>query len=68
MILGADYQILFSIDIRLLICVHFRYICTFLLIWSLSKRAVILPPKIEELEFGGYIKSGQWRTDSTLKC
>ncbi|XP_020079972.1 protein DETOXIFICATION 45, chloroplastic isoform X1 [Ananas comosus] len=35
-----------------------QYITTFLLLWSLSKRAVILPPKIEDLQFGGYIKSG----------
>ncbi|XP_020112854.1 protein DETOXIFICATION 45, chloroplastic-like isoform X1 [Ananas comosus] len=43
-----------------------QYICTFLLIWSLSKRAVILPPKIEELEFGGYIKSGALLLGRTL--
>ncbi|KAK1304959.1 hypothetical protein QJS10_CPB11g02123 [Acorus calamus] len=35
-----------------------QYIMTFLLLWFLSKRAVLLPPKIEDLQFGGYLKSG----------
>lgn len=37
----------------------FRYIVTVSMIWHLSKRAVLLPPKFENLQFGGYIKSGE---------
>jgi len=36
-----------------------QYLGMFLLLWSLSRRAVLLPPKIEDLEFVGYIKSGK---------
>jgi len=36
-----------------------QYLGMFLLLWSLSRRAVLLPPKIEDLEFVGYIKSGE---------
>lgn len=36
-----------------------RYIVTFLMIWHLNKRAVLLPPKLGELQFGGYLKSGK---------
>ncbi|KAG6517856.1 protein DETOXIFICATION 45, chloroplastic-like [Zingiber officinale] len=43
-----------------------QYITTFLLIWTLSKRAVLLPPKIEDLEFGGYVKSGGLLLGRTL--
>ncbi|XP_073102563.1 protein DETOXIFICATION 45, chloroplastic isoform X2 [Elaeis guineensis] len=43
-----------------------QYITTFLLLWSLGKRAVILPPKIEDLQFGGYIKSGGLLLGRTL--
>lgn len=27
--------------------------------WSLSKKAVLLPPRMDQLEFGGYLKSGE---------
>lgn len=37
----------------------FRYIVTISMIWHLSKRAVLLPPKLKNLQFGGYIKSGE---------
>lgn len=37
----------------------FRYIVTVSMIWHLSKRAVLLPPKLKNLQFGGYIKSGE---------
>ncbi|OEL14636.1 Protein DETOXIFICATION 45, chloroplastic [Dichanthelium oligosanthes] len=37
-----------------------QYLGMFLLLWSLSRRAVLLPPKIKDLEFVGYIKSGEW--------
>ncbi|XP_008781264.2 protein DETOXIFICATION 45, chloroplastic [Phoenix dactylifera] len=43
-----------------------QYITAFLLLWSLGKRAVILPPKIEDLQFGGYIKSGGLLLGRTL--
>lgn len=43
-----------------------QYITTILLLWSLSKKAVILPPKIEDLQFGGYIKSGGLLLGRTL--
>lgn len=37
----------------------FRYIVTVSMIWHLSKRTVLLPPKLKNLQFGGYIKSGE---------
>lgn len=43
-----------------------QYIITVLLIWSLSKRAVLLPPRIDQLEFGGYLKSGGMLLGRTL--
>ncbi|KAF7113282.1 hypothetical protein RHSIM_RhsimUnG0142600 [Rhododendron simsii] len=36
-----------------------QYIVTVSMIWHLSKRAVLLPPKLKNLQFGGYIKSGE---------
>ncbi|KAG0544734.1 hypothetical protein BDA96_02G302000 [Sorghum bicolor] len=43
-----------------------QYVGMFLLLWSLSKRAVLLPPKIKDLEFVGYIKSGGMLLGRTL--
>lgn len=43
-----------------------QYILTLLLIWFLNKRAVLMPPKMEDLEFGGYIKSGGFLIGRTL--
>ncbi|ONM31742.1 multidrug and toxic compound extrusion4 [Zea mays] len=43
-----------------------QYIITVLLLWSLSKRAVLLPPRIDQLEFGGYLKSGGMLLGRTL--
>ncbi|XP_059453240.1 protein DETOXIFICATION 45, chloroplastic-like isoform X2 [Corylus avellana] len=43
-----------------------QYIVTFLLIWQLNKRAVLLPPKMGSLQFGGYIKSGGFLLGRTL--
>lgn len=43
-----------------------QYITTFLLIWFLSKRAVVLTPRIQELQFGGYVKSGGLLLGRTL--
>ena len=44
----------------------FRYIVTFLMIWHLNKRAVLLPPKLRELQFGGYVKSGEYLFELSL--
>nr|QBM79469.1 MATE39 [Rehmannia glutinosa] len=43
-----------------------QYIVTFLMIWHLNKRAVLLPPKLGELQFGGYLKSGGFLIGRTL--
>ncbi|KAF9608634.1 hypothetical protein IFM89_010119 [Coptis chinensis] len=43
-----------------------QYIVTFLMIWSLNKRAILLPPKMENLHFGGYLKSGGFLIGRTL--
>ncbi|XP_066394761.1 protein DETOXIFICATION 45, chloroplastic-like isoform X2 [Miscanthus floridulus] len=43
-----------------------QYVGMFLLLWSLSKRAVLLPPKIKDLDFVGYIKSGGMLLGRTL--
>uniref|UniRef100_A0A5B7AMH5 Protein DETOXIFICATION n=1 Tax=Davidia involucrata TaxID=16924 RepID=A0A5B7AMH5_DAVIN len=43
-----------------------QYIVTFLMIWYLNKRVVLLPPKLGSLQFGGYIKSGGFLIGRTL--
>ncbi|KAI3947765.1 hypothetical protein MKX01_034430 [Papaver californicum] len=43
-----------------------QYITTILLIWFLSKRVILLPPKMENLQFGGYVKSGGFLMGRTL--
>ncbi|KAF8405524.1 hypothetical protein HHK36_010431 [Tetracentron sinense] len=43
-----------------------QYIVTCLMIWYLNKRAVLLPPKMENLQFGGYIRSGGFLLGRTL--
>lgn len=43
-----------------------QYIVTFLMIWRLSKRVILLPPKMENLHFGGYLKSGGFLLGRTL--
>ncbi|KAM3223139.1 hypothetical protein ACQJBY_056852 [Aegilops geniculata] len=43
-----------------------QYIIAILLMWSLSKRAVLLPPRMDQLEFGGYLKSGGMLLGRTL--
>ncbi|XP_021312605.1 protein DETOXIFICATION 45, chloroplastic-like isoform X2 [Sorghum bicolor] len=43
-----------------------QYIITVLLLRSLSKKAVLLPPGIDQLEFGGYLKSGGMLLGRTL--
>ncbi|KAK7386079.1 hypothetical protein VNO78_32164 [Psophocarpus tetragonolobus] len=43
-----------------------QYIGTMLMIWCLNKRAELLPPKIGDLQFGSYIKSGGFLLGRTL--
>uniref|UniRef100_A0A7N0T0M9 Protein DETOXIFICATION n=1 Tax=Kalanchoe fedtschenkoi TaxID=63787 RepID=A0A7N0T0M9_KALFE len=43
-----------------------QYIIMFLLIWQLNKKAVLLPPKLGALAFGGYLKSGGFLIGRTL--
>ncbi|KAK2989582.1 hypothetical protein RJ640_026910 [Escallonia rubra] len=43
-----------------------QYIVTFLMIWYLSKRAILLPPSLEALQFGGYVKSGGFLVGRTM--
>ncbi|KAB2602583.1 MATE efflux family protein 3 [Pyrus ussuriensis x Pyrus communis] len=45
-----------------------QYTVTFLMIWFLNKRAVLLPPKVGSLQFGGYIKSGGFLLGRTVAC
>lgn len=43
-------------------CVNFlfvRYIVTILMIWHLNKKTVLILPDMKDLEFGGYLKSGE---------
>ncbi|KAJ1415625.1 Polysaccharide biosynthesis protein, C-terminal domain [Sesbania bispinosa] len=43
-----------------------QYIGTLLMIWCLNKRAELLPPKMGDLQFGSYIKSGGFLLGRTL--
>lgn len=43
-----------------------QYIGSFLMMWYLSKRAVLLPPKFGDLRFGVYLKSGGFLIGRTL--
>ncbi|GMJ03593.1 hypothetical protein HRI_004028500 [Hibiscus trionum] len=43
-----------------------QYIVAFLMIRRLNKKVVLLPPKMGELQFGGYIKSGGFLIGRTL--
>ncbi|CAA0837033.1 MATE efflux family protein 3- chloroplastic [Striga hermonthica] len=43
-----------------------QYIVAFLMIWHLNKRTVLLPPKLGELQFGDYLKSGGFLIGRTL--
>ncbi|XP_043711252.1 protein DETOXIFICATION 45, chloroplastic isoform X2 [Telopea speciosissima] len=45
-----------------------QYIVTILMIWNLNKRAVLLPPKMKNLHFGVYLKSGGFLLGRTLAC
>ncbi|XP_062093147.1 protein DETOXIFICATION 45, chloroplastic-like isoform X3 [Humulus lupulus] len=43
-----------------------QYVVTFLMLWFLNKRAILLSPKMGSLQFGGYIKSGGFLLGRTL--
>nr|GEW28606.1 protein DETOXIFICATION 45, chloroplastic [Tanacetum cinerariifolium] len=43
-----------------------QYVVTFLMIWHLNKRAILLPMRPGALQFGGYIKSGGFVVGRTL--
>lgn len=43
-----------------------QYAVTFLMLWYLNKRAILLPPKLGSLQFGGYMKSGGFLLGRTL--
>ncbi|GAB2253001.1 hypothetical protein Droror1_Dr00005848 [Drosera rotundifolia] len=43
-----------------------QYIVAFLMIWDLNKRAILLPPKLTDLRFGVYMKSGGFLLGRTL--
>ncbi|KAK6946517.1 Multi antimicrobial extrusion protein [Dillenia turbinata] len=43
-----------------------QYTVTILMIWQLNKRAVLLPPNLGALQFGGYLKSGGFLIGRTL--
>ncbi|KDP43739.1 hypothetical protein JCGZ_22366 [Jatropha curcas] len=43
-----------------------QYIISFLMIWHLNKRTVLLLPSVKGLHFGGYLKSGGFLLGRTL--
>ncbi|XP_071697257.1 protein DETOXIFICATION 45, chloroplastic-like [Rutidosis leptorrhynchoides] len=43
-----------------------QYMVTFLMIWHLNKRAVLLPLRLGALQFGGYMKSGGFLLGRTV--
>ncbi|KAM3376738.1 protein DETOXIFICATION 45, chloroplastic isoform X1 [Capsicum galapagoense] len=43
-----------------------QYTVAFSMIWYLNQRVMILPPRFEELQFGGYLKSGGFLIGRTL--
>ncbi|XP_056689178.1 protein DETOXIFICATION 45, chloroplastic-like [Spinacia oleracea] len=47
-------------------CLCSRYIGSFLMIWFLSKRVILLPPKFGDLKFGVYLKSGGFLIGRTV--
>ncbi|XP_066399881.1 protein DETOXIFICATION 45, chloroplastic-like isoform X2 [Miscanthus floridulus] len=60
------YSLNFGLTGAALATIASQYVGMFLLLWSLSKRAVLLPPKFKDLEFIGYIKSGGMLLGRTL--
>ncbi|EEF36584.1 DNA-damage-inducible protein f, putative [Ricinus communis] len=43
-----------------------QYIIAFLMIWHLNKRVILLPPKLGDLQFDVYVKSGGFLIGRTL--
>ncbi|KAL9231896.1 hypothetical protein vseg_007058 [Gypsophila vaccaria] len=43
-----------------------QYVGSFLMLWFLSKRVVLLPPRLGDLKFGVYIKSGGFLIGRTM--
>ncbi|XP_057516455.1 protein DETOXIFICATION 45, chloroplastic [Amaranthus tricolor] len=43
-----------------------QYIGSFMMLWFLSKRVILLPPKLGDLKFGIYLKSGGFLIGRTL--
>lgn len=43
-----------------------QYLVAFSMMWYLNQRVLILPPRFEELQFGGYLKSGGFLIGRTL--
>ncbi|KAK6806011.1 hypothetical protein RDI58_003796 [Solanum bulbocastanum] len=43
-----------------------QYLVAFSMMWYLNQRVMILPPRFEELQFGGYLKSGGFLIGRTL--
>ncbi|KAL3597573.1 hypothetical protein D5086_009210 [Populus alba] len=43
-----------------------QYLVTFLMVWHLNKRVILLPPKVGGLQFGVYMKSGGFLIGRTL--
>ncbi|XP_060168711.1 protein DETOXIFICATION 45, chloroplastic-like isoform X3 [Lycium barbarum] len=43
-----------------------QYLVAFSMMWYLNRRVKILPPRFEELQFGGYLKSGGFLIGRTL--
>ncbi|XP_055815450.1 protein DETOXIFICATION 45, chloroplastic isoform X2 [Solanum dulcamara] len=43
-----------------------QYLVAFSMMWCLNQRVMILPPRFEELQFGGYLKSGGFLIGRTL--
>ncbi|KQJ91348.1 protein DETOXIFICATION 45, chloroplastic [Brachypodium distachyon] len=60
------YYLNFGLTGAALATIASQYFSMFLLLWSLSKKAILLPPKVEDLDFVGYIKSGGMLLGRTL--
>ncbi|CAN1770744.1 Protein DETOXIFICATION 45, chloroplastic [Linum perenne] len=43
-----------------------KYLVTLLMLWQLNKKVVLLPPRIADLQFGVYLKSGGFLIGRTL--
>jgi len=71
----SQYVSICSLSINTVLQIHFsdkfltiislniscsRYLVTFLMVWQLNKRVILLPPKVGELQFGVYMKSGEF--------